>query len=150
MRYSNYTGDQTPTLQKPTSASASNHAQRYQGRAEVKDRMTICMGPRSAGGAGADGELMIAEPQQKVKRPSFYKVILLNDDYTPMDFVVSVLEMIFRKSHEDAVNLMLVVHSKGAAVCGAYTRDVAETKVDQVIEYARINDYPLQCVMEEE
>lgn len=111
--------------------------------------MQICMGPRGAGGQ-TDAEVMIAEPAIKIKRPSFYKVILLNDDYMPMDFVVTVLEMIFRKPHEEAVNLMLVVHSKGAALCGIYTRDVAETKVDQVIEYARINDYPLQCVMEEE
>jgi len=97
-----------------------------------------------------DGELLIAEPETKVERPPFYKVVLLNDDFTPMDFVVTVLEHIFRKPHEEAIDIMLVVHNKGSASAGLYTRDVAETKVDQVIEYARINDYPLQCVIEKE
>ena len=96
------------------------------------------------------GDLMVAEPKTKPKRPPLYKVILLNDDYTPMDFVVTVLEQIFRKSHEEAARIMLQVHEKGAALCGVFTRDVAETKVDQVIEYARINDYPLQCALEPE
>lgn len=94
------------------------------------------------------GDLMVAEPKTRTKRPPMYKVILLNDDYTPMDFVVVVLEQIFRKTHEMALNLMLEVHQKGAAMAGIYTRDVAETKVDQVIEYARINEYPLQCTLE--
>lgn len=97
-----------------------------------------------------DGELMVAEPDTKVERPSFYKVVLLNDDFTPMDFVVTVLEHIFRKAHEEAMNIMMIVHTKGAATVGVFTRDVAETKVDQVIEYARINEYPLQCVIEKE
>lgn len=145
MRYSSYTDEQAAHQQKPTRASASAHY--YEG--PMRKQMPVCMGPRDAGGK-QDGELMVAEPKLKTKRPPFYKVILLNDDFTPMDFVVSVLEMIFRKPHEEAVNLMLMVHSKGAATCGCYTRDVAETKVDQVIEYARINDHPLQCVMEEE
>ena len=91
-----------------------------------------------------------AVERTKTKQPPLYKVILLNDDYTPMDFVVMVLEHIFRKSHEEAASLMLQVHQKGSALCGVYTRDVAETKVDQVIEYARINDYPLQCTLEPE
>ncbi len=110
--------------------------------------------PGNNGGAGSEGEqhgdLMVAEPRTKPKRPPLYKVILLNDDYTPMDFVVTVLEQIFRKTHEEAIQLMLQVHEKGAAICGVFTRDVAETKVDQVIEYARINDYPLQCALEPE
>lgn len=110
-----------------------------------------CMGPANgSGGAQGDGELMIAEPKIKVQRPPMYRVALLNDDYTPMDFVVTVLETIFRKAHEEAVDIMMTVHKKGAATVGIYTRDVAETKVDQVIEYARINEYPLQCVMEKE
>lgn len=96
-----------------------------------------------------DGELMIAEPETRVKRPPMYQVILLNDDYTPMDFVVSVLEQIFRKAQQDAMELMLAVHEKGAATVAIYTRDVAETKVDEVINYARINEYPLQCIMEQ-
>lgn len=96
-----------------------------------------------------DGEVLLAKPQTQTKRPPFYKVVLLNDDYTPMDFVVHILENIFRKGHEDAINIMLAVHKKGAGVCGLYTREVAETKVDEVVQYARINEYPLQCVMEQ-
>ena len=96
------------------------------------------------------GDVMIAEPEAKTKRPPRYKVILLNDDYTPMDFVVMVLEQIFRKNHQDALDVMLEVHQKGAGIAGIYTRDVAETKMDQVIEYARINDYPLACTLESE
>ena len=102
------------------------------------------------GGTESEGGLLVAEPKVQTKRPPMYKVILLNDDYTPMDFVVMVLEQIFRIPHHDALNVMLEVHQKGAGLAGVYTRDVAETKVDQVIEYARINDYPLQCTLEPE
>lgn len=113
-----------------------------------------CMGESERGGsdghADSEGSLMVAEPKTKTKRPPMYKVILLNDDYTPMDFVVAVLEQVFRKPHQDALNVMLEVHQKGAGMAGIYTRDVAETKVDQVVEYARINDYPLQCTLEPE
>ncbi|MFZ4542283.1 MAG: ATP-dependent Clp protease adapter ClpS [Rickettsiales bacterium] len=104
----------------------------------------------SDGHTNSEGGLMVAEPKVKTKRPPMIKVILLNDDFTPMDFVVMVLEQIFRKPHSDALNVMLEVHQKGAGLAGIYTRDVAETKVDQVIEYARINDYPLQCTLEPE
>ncbi len=113
-----------------------------------------CMGDIRRGGADgnteSEGGLMLAEPKVKTKRPPMYKVILLNDDFTPMDFVVMVLEQIFRKPHQEALSVMLEVHQKGAGLAGIYTRDVAETKVDQVIEYARINDYPLQCTLEQE
>jgi ATP-dependent Clp protease adaptor protein ClpS len=105
-------------------------------------------GGNANGDAEADGELLLAPARTKPKRPPMYKVILLNDDYTPMEFVVTVVEHIFRKSHTEAVEVMLQVHHKGAAAVGIYTRDVAETKVDQVIEYARINEYPLQCTLE--
>lgn len=100
--------------------------------------------------AGGSTDLMVAEPEAKTKRPPKYKVILLNDDYTPMDFVVMVLEQIFRRPHEEALNVMLEVHQKGAGLAGVYTRDVAETKVDLVTEYARINEYPLSCALEPE
>lgn len=106
--------------------------------------------PGNGGANQGEGELMLAEPKTKVKRPPMYQVILLNDDYTPMDFVVSVLEQIFRKSHSDAMEIMLKVHHKGAAIVAVYTRDVAETKVDEVMQYARMNEYPLQCIMEKE
>jgi len=99
---------------------------------------------------GHHGDLMVAEPKTQTKRPPMFKVLLLNDDYTPMDFVVSVLEQIFHRPHQEALELMLQIHNKGAATAGIYTRDVAETKADQVIEYARMNDYPLQCTLEQD
>lgn len=95
-------------------------------------------------------DVLVAKPKAKVKRPSFYRVVLLNDDFTPMDFVVKVLENIYHKSHEDAVRIMLEVHQKGAGQCGVYTHDVAETKVDQTLYLAQQHEYPLQCVMEKE
>lgn len=130
----------------PTSASASNLI----ATGQLMERYHVCMGPIGSDDVQGDGELLTAQPKTKPKRPPFYRVILLNDDYTPMDFVVNVLEQVFRKNHEDAIDIMMAVHNKGAATCGVYTRDVAETKVDQVIEYARINEYPLQCVMEQD
>ncbi len=86
----------------------------------------------------------------KTKKPSLYKVLLLNDDYTPMEFVVHVLERFFAKQHEDAVEIMLHVHQRGVGICGVYTFEVAETKVTQVIELARRHQHPLQCTMEKE
>lgn len=97
-----------------------------------------------------EGGVMLSDPVVQTKRPPLYKVVLLNDDYTPMDFVVTVIEHIFRKDHDDAVELMLTIHQQGQAIVGVYTREVAETKVDQTVEYARINEHPLQCVMEQE
>jgi ATP-dependent Clp protease adaptor protein ClpS len=114
---------------------------------------TVMGTPAKRGSGGLtelEGELMLAEPVTKAKRPPMYKVTLLNDDFTPMDFVVTVIEHIFRKTHEEAVQLMLTVHEKGSAIVGVYTREVAETKVDQTVEYARINEHPLQCAMEPE
>ena len=104
------------------------------------------------GGRGArevrhDG-LMLAEPEVKTKRPPFFKVVLLNDDYTPMDFVTFIIKDVFHRSHEEAVSIMLEIHQKGAGVCGVYTRDVAETKAELVITMARRNEYPLQCRVE--
>ncbi|MFW5679515.1 MAG: ATP-dependent Clp protease adapter ClpS [Pseudomonadota bacterium] len=86
----------------------------------------------------------------KTQRPSLYKVLLLNDDYTPMEFVVLVLQRFFGKSAEDATRIMLQVHQKGVGVCGIYTYEIAETKVTQVIEFARQHQHPLQCTMEKE
>ncbi|MDX2072738.1 MAG: ATP-dependent Clp protease adapter ClpS [Alphaproteobacteria bacterium] len=94
--------------------------------------------------------LLLVEPEVKTKRPPFFKVVLLNDDFTPMDFVVFVLKDIFRKNHEEAVSTMLDVHHKGAGICGVYTRDVAETKAELVVTLARRNEYPLQCRVEKE
>ncbi|MBV9571269.1 MAG: ATP-dependent Clp protease adapter ClpS [Alphaproteobacteria bacterium] len=86
----------------------------------------------------------------KTKKPSLYKVLLLNDDYTPMEFVVHILERFFNKSRDEAVTIMLHVHRSGVGICGVFTYEVAETKVAQVIEFARRHQHPLQCTMEKE
>jgi ATP-dependent Clp protease adaptor protein ClpS len=86
----------------------------------------------------------------KTKKPSLYRVLVLNDDYTPMEFVVYVLENFFNKSREDATLIMLHVHQNGVGVCGIYSYEVAETKVAQVLDLARRNQHPLQCTMEKE
>jgi ATP-dependent Clp protease adaptor protein ClpS len=84
----------------------------------------------------------------KTKKPSLYRVLLLNDDYTPMDFVVHVLQKFFSKQAEDAMEIMLHVHHNGVGECGIFTFEVAETKVTQVMDFARKHQHPLQCVME--
>ncbi len=85
---------------------------------------------------------------EKPKLPPMYKVILFNDDYTPMEFVVDVLQRFFNKGREEATQVMLQVHTKGSGVCGVYSYDVAETKVNQVLTYAKEHQHPLQCSME--
>lgn len=85
----------------------------------------------------------------KPKPPSMYKVILLNDDYTPMEFVVDVIQRFFSRTREQATQIMLKVHTEGAGVCGVYPHDIAETKLNQVLEYAREHQHPLQCTIEE-
>jgi len=98
-----------------------------------------------------DSAGQIAEKErQETREPSLYKVLLVNDDYTTMDFVVLVLEKIFHKSRAEATQIMLHVHKRGAGVCGIYTREVAETKVDAVHELAVQNKFPLRCRMEKE
>lgn len=92
----------------------------------------------------------LLKPRPKTKKPSMYKVILLNDDYTPMDFVIRVLQKFFNKSEQDATEIMLHVHRRGVGVCGIFTYEIAETKVMQVMDYARLNEQPLQCTMEKE
>lgn len=97
------------------------------------------------------GEIGIAtKSRPKTKKPSMYKVLMLNDDYTPMEFVVYALENFFGKTHDQAVEIMLHVHQKGVGVCGVYTFDIAETKVNQVMDLARQNQHPLQCTMEKD
>jgi ATP-dependent Clp protease adaptor protein ClpS len=96
------------------------------------------------------GTGIVAKTRPKTKKPSLYKVLLLNDDYTPMEFVIHILEKIFSKSREDAVEVMLHVHRHGVGICGLFTFEVAETKVTQVIEFARRHQHPLQCTMEKE
>src|ERR1700742_3040810 len=96
------------------------------------------------------GTGIVTKTRPKTKKPSLYKVLLLNDDYTPMEFVVHILEKIFGKTREEAVEVMLHVHRHGVGVCGVFTYEVAETKVTQVIEFARRHQHPLQCTMEKE
>lgn len=95
------------------------------------------------------GGLAVEEAKPKLKRPPMFKVIILNDDYTPMEFVVQVLVSFFRMNQEKATQIMLHVHTRGVGVCGVFTRDIAETKVAQVNDYSRSNQHPLLCSMEE-
>jgi ATP-dependent Clp protease adaptor protein ClpS len=115
--------------------------------------------PRLARGAGDDerkrrgdsegaGTAVITKTKPQTKRPSLYRVLLLNDDYTPMEFVVHVLERFFNKDRESATRIMLHVHHHGIGECGIFTYEVAETKVTQVMDFARKHHHPLQCVME--
>lgn len=115
-------------------------------------------GPRVPGRPDGDsgdrgsgtGTGVVTRTRPKTKKPSLYRVLILNDDYTPMEFVVHVLERFFGKPHEEAVQIMLHVHRHGVGICGVYTFEVAETKVTQVIELARRHQHPLQCTMEKE
>jgi ATP-dependent Clp protease adaptor protein ClpS len=93
---------------------------------------------------------VVIKTRPKVKKPSMYKVLMLNDDYTPMEFVVHVLEHVFSKNGDDATRIMLHVHQKGVGVCGVYTYEVAETKVTQTMDLARKHQHPLQCTLEKE
>lgn len=100
-----------------------------------------------------EGDVQIIDkplPAVKNKRPSLYKVLLLNDDYTPMEFVIHILERYFHKNQEEATSIMLSVHHEGVGICGVYTYEVAETKVMLVMDQARQHQHPLQCVMERE
>ena len=93
---------------------------------------------------------LLLKPKPKTKKPSMYKVLLLNDDYTPMEFVVHILERFFNKNRQEATDVMLHVHRRGVGICGIFTYEVAETKVAQVMDFARANEQPLQCTMEKE
>jgi len=103
-----------------------------------------------SGNGTGPGAGVVAKTRPKTKKPSLYKVLLLNDDYTPMEFVVHILERIFGKNRDEAVQIMLHVHRHGVGICGVFTFEVAETKVAQVIEFARRHEHPLQCTMEKE
>lgn len=103
--------------------------------------------PEKAGHEHSEG-LAIQEAKPRLKRPPLYKVILINDDYTPMDFVVHILEAFFSLDRETATRVMLEVHTRGKGVCGIYTHEIAETKVAQVNSYSREHQHPLLCTME--
>jgi ATP-dependent Clp protease adaptor protein ClpS len=107
------------------------------------------------GGAGDDRDRrtdtgVLTRTRAVPKKPAMYRVLLLNDDFTPMDFVVHILERFFSKNRQEATEIMLHVHRRGVGVCGTYTYEVAETKINLVMDYARKNEHPLQCTMEKE
>lgn len=115
--------------------------------------LDIKMSGDEKNGGGDDGRSntgVVIKTRPKVKKPSLYKVLMLNDDYTPMEFVVHVLERYFSKTTEEATRIMLHVHQKGVGICGVFTFEVAETKVNQVMDLARKNQHPLQCTLEKE
>lgn len=122
----------------------------------IRQKMQLTPGRQSGSSGddsnnGNDGDTdVIVKAKPKTKRPSLYKVLLLNDDYTPMEFVVYILERFFNIDHARAVDIMLTVHTRGLAVVGVYPFEVAETKVTQVMDCARSNQHPLQCTMEKE
>lgn len=95
-------------------------------------------------------EIVLAEKKSKLKPPAMYRILLLNDDFTPMEFVIEVLQAFFSMNHEQAAHIMIKVHTEGSGLCGVYPGDVAMTKVDQVVKFARENQHPLKCIMEQE
>ncbi len=109
-------------------------------------------GGKDGGGQNGDGlgTGVVVRTRPKTRKPAMYKVLMLNDDYTPMEFVVHVLERFFQKNREEATRIMLHVHRRGVGVCGVFTYEVAETKVTQVMDLARQNQHPLQCTIEKE
>lgn len=114
-------------------------------------RMSPVMGPDDGDDSNDENQTgIVTRTRPETKKPSLYKVLLLNDDYTPMEFVVHVLERFFNKGREEATRIMLHVHQKGVGICGVYTYEVAETKVTQVMDFSRQNQHPLQCTMEKE
>ncbi len=122
---------------------AHGAGRRRRGRRSSRSRE-----PRRTGDTPGNGAAVITRTRTQTKRPSMYRVLLLNDDYTPMEFVVVVLQSFFNKNVEEATEIMLHVHHNGVGECGVFTYEVAETKVTQVMDYARKNQHPLQCIME--
>ena len=100
-------------------------------------------------GNDTDDTLLLEQARPKLKKPPLFKVVLLNDDYTPMEFVIQILMTFFAMDHAKATRVMMSVHTKGKGICGTFSYEIAETKVDQVNEYSKINQHPLLCSMEE-
>ena len=120
------------------------------GMKHIMRFLSVRMASPSDEDGGDTGTGTITRTRTKTKKPSMYKVLLLNDDYTPMEFVVYVLQRFFSKGAEDATKIMLHVHQNGVGICGVFTYEVAETKVSQVMDLARQHDHPLQCTMEKD
>jgi ATP-dependent Clp protease adaptor protein ClpS len=114
----------------------------------VAMRTTAAREPKRRGETPGAGAAVITRTRTQTKRPSMYRVLLLNDDYTPVEFVISILQAFFNKDAQVATQIMLQVHHNGAGECGVYTYEIAETKVSQVMDHARKNQHPLQCIME--
>ena len=112
--------------------------------------MQVTMSDKDAPGRDGGDTGVLLDTKAKTQRPPLYKVLLLNDDFTPMEFVVHVLERFFGMTHAQSFELMLTVHKKGVAVVGVFSHEVAETKVSQVMDFARRHQHPLQCTMEKE
>ena len=130
------------TFLNPSKANIIGQRARPSARIEMSDN-----GKRGEEGPGT-GVVVKAKP--KTKKPSMYKVLMLNDDYTPMEFVVHTLERFFNKNRQEATRIMLHVHRRGVGICGVYTYEVAETKVTQVMDFARQHQHPLQCTLEKD
>jgi len=113
-------------------------------------RVVMANGPGNPGDNKAPAVGIATRTKPKTKKPDMFKVLLLNDDYTPMEFVVQVLRDVFHRDRDTAMRIMLHVHQKGVGICGVYSYEVAETKVSQVVDSARQNQHPLQCTMERE
>jgi len=116
---------------------------------DLSGPLAMAREPRAPGGGNGTGAAVITRTRTENKRPKLYRVLLLNDDYTPMEFVIEVLERFFNKGRDEATQIMLHVHHNGVGECGVYTYEVAETKVTQVMDFAVKNQHPLHCVMEE-
>ncbi|MEQ1697544.1 MAG: ATP-dependent Clp protease adapter ClpS [Hyphomicrobiaceae bacterium] len=145
----------TNLLRAHDDGSLAGAAARARGRAAATLLPATANGDKDKNGAGGGGgggnkTGLVTKTRPKTKKPSLYKVLLLNDDYTPMEFVVHVLQKYFGKNREDAERIMLHVHQKGVGMCGVYTFEIAETKVTQVMDFSRSNNHPLQCTMEKE
>jgi ATP-dependent Clp protease adaptor protein ClpS len=137
----------TATIHPPMAAGASCLAGRF---VLLPDDPADGGPPDDGSSGGGTNTGVITKTKPKTKKPSLYKVLLLNDDYTPMEFVIHVLERFFNKGREDATRIMLHVHQNGVGVCGVFTYEVAETKVTQVMDFAGQHQHPLQCTMEKE
>jgi ATP-dependent Clp protease adaptor protein ClpS len=116
--------------------------------ASPSSRSPVMSNDEGRSGSSAPGTSVITKVKPRTKRPNLYRVLILNDDYTPMEFVVHVIERFFNKDVETATKIMLHVHQHGIGECGIFTYEVAETKVTQVMDFARKHQHPLQCVME--
>ena len=118
--------------------------------ARANMRVVMANGPENPGDNGAPAVGIATRTKPKTKKPDMFKVLLLNDDYTPMEFVVQVLQDVFHRDRDTAMRIMLHVHQKGVGICGVYSYEIAETKVAKVVKSARQNQHPLQCTMERE